>query len=279
MDGVRAFGERHDEDVRARSVVLASTLVVSAWLSACAKGSGTEAGGTAAAELDGRTFLSTSATSGGKPYELVPGTRIRLTFEDGRISANAGCNQLSGAYSLDGSTLVVDNMASTQMACDPARHAQDEWLSALLVAGPTVALTGDDLTLATATEQLRLQDRRVADPDRPLVGTAWRVESIITPDAVTSVAGGEKAAFTFAVDGRVSGNTGCNQFSGPYQKTADTITFGAIAMTKMACTGGADTVERAVVALFDGRPVTYKIEADQLTMTNPDGHGLQLRAG
>ena len=256
-------------------------LLTAGALSACAaqSGGGAAADGVTAADLNGRTFLSTSATSNGQPHELAAGTRIGLTFEDGRIGANAGCNQLGGAYSLDGATLVVDNLASTQMACDPAREAQDEWLTALLTGRPTVRLTGDDLTLATAKDELRLQDRRVAEPDRPLIGTQWKVESIITPDAVSSVAGAEKAAFIFGADGRVTGNTGCNQFSGPYAKTAETITFGAIAMTKMACAGGADEMERAVVALFDGRPVTYKIEADQLTLTNPDGHGLQLRAG
>jgi heat shock protein HslJ len=249
-------------------------------VAACGPGAGADgsSGGVSAADLDGRTFLSTSATSAGQPHELVPGTRIQLTFEDGRVSANAGCNQMSGAYTLDGATLVVDSLATTQMGCDPARHAQDEWLSGLLTGRPSIALTGDDLTIATATEELRLQDRRVADPNRPLIGTTWKVESIITPDAVSSVAGGEKAAFTFATHGGVNGNTGCNEFAGTFEQTSDTITFGQVAMTKMACTGGADTMERAVLALFDGRPVAYKIEADQLTMTNPDGHGLQLRA-
>jgi heat shock protein HslJ len=274
-------GERHDEGVRARPAIL--TLVIAVWglLSACGPrpGAGGTPTGTAAPNLDGRTFLSTSATSGGQAHELVPGTRVRLIFDDGRVSANAGCNQMSGAYTVDGATLVVDSLATTQMGCDPARHAQDEWLSGLLTARPTVALAGDDLSLTTSKDELRLQDRRVADPDRPLTGTEWRVESIITPDAVSSVAGGEAAAFTFAADGRVTGNTGCNQFSGTYEQTPEAITFRQVVMTKKACTDGADVMERAVTALFDGRPVAYQIEADRLTLTNPDGHGLQLRAG
>lgn len=266
--------------MRGRITVLVLPLALAGALSSCAAQSGGKStgDGVTAADLDGRTFVSSSATSGGQPHELVAGTRIRLTFDNGHVGANAGCNQLSGAYSLDGATLVVDNLASTQMACDTARQAQDEWLAGLLTARPTVALAGDDLTLTTPQDELRLKDRRIAEPDRPLIATQWKVESIITPGAVSSVAGAEKAAFTFGADGRVTGNTGCNQFSGPHTKTADTITFGAIAMTKMACTGGADEMERAVVALFDGRPITYKIEADQLTMTNPDGHGIQLRA-
>jgi heat shock protein HslJ len=236
------------------------------------------AGGGSDMELDGRTFLSVSATTNGQPHELVAGTQVRITFDDGRIGANAGCNQMSGGYEVDGATLVVDSLATTEMGCDPPRHAQDQWLAGLLTGRPTVTLAGDDLTLTTATDELRLRDRRVADPDRPLTGTEWRVESIVTRDAVSSVAGGEEATFTFSADGRVTGNTGCNQFSGPYEHTTDTITFGAVAMTKKACAGGADVMERAVVKLFDGRPVAYQIEADRLTLTNPDGDGLQLRA-
>jgi hypothetical protein len=50
-------------------------------------------------------------------------------------------------------------------------------------------------------------------------------------------------------------------------------------MTKKACLGGANTLEKAVTALFDGRPVPYTIDADVLTVTYPSGTGgLQLRA-
>ena len=48
-------------------------------------------------------------------------------------------------------------------------------------------------------------------------------------------------------------------------------------MTKKACLEGTAGTEHAVVALFDGRPVTYGIEADVLTLTGPDHAGLQLR--
>jgi heat shock protein HslJ len=60
---------------------------------------------------------------------------------------------------------------------------------------------------------------------------------------------------------------------------ADTITFSQVGMTKKACPGAVDTLEKAVTVLFDGRPVPYRIDANQLTLTYPDGTGgLHLRA-
>ncbi|MER3417918.1 MAG: hypothetical protein C4343_02130, partial [Chloroflexota bacterium] len=92
--------------------------------------------------LDGRTFISTQVTVDGRPRGLVPGTRILLDVRDGRIGASAGCNQLGGRYRLDGDVLVVTGAAVTEMGCDPARHAQDEWLFDLLGRGPVVRLNG-----------------------------------------------------------------------------------------------------------------------------------------
>jgi heat shock protein HslJ len=95
---------------------------------------------------------------------------------------------------------------------------------------------------------------------------------------VSSTPGGTEAHFTFAADGRVTGNTGCNQFNGAYAAAADTITFSQVAMTKMACPGPINALEMAVTVLFDGRPGAYRIEANQLTLTYADGTGgLQLR--
>ena len=46
------------------------------------------------ADLDGSTFESTSVEG----HDLVPGSTVRLTFEKGSLSANAGCNTMSSSY-------------------------------------------------------------------------------------------------------------------------------------------------------------------------------------
>jgi heat shock protein HslJ len=256
-------------------------LCLAVLVSGCAYGGpGAGAGNAQGPRLGGRTFLSTAVTENAAPRQLFEGSRIRLRFDQGRLNADAGCNQLSGAYTVDGSELVIGSLSMTEMGClPPERAEQDTWLADLLGSRPTITVSGDVLVLRAGSTEITLLDREVADADRALVGPRWQVESIITGDAVSSMPAAVEAHVTFTADGRVSGSTGCNQFSGAYQATANNITFGQIGMTKKACTGGVKTVEMAVTVLFDGRPVPYRIEADQLTMTYPDGTGgLQLRA-
>ncbi|MGE5828183.1 MAG: META domain-containing protein, partial [Micromonosporaceae bacterium] len=211
---------------------------------------------------------------------LVAGTRISIRFESGRLNANAGCNHLGGPYSVESGTLVVNDLAMTDMACMPAtRMDQDTWLAAVLTARPTIDLDGDTLMLASGPVELTMKDRRTVDPDRSLAGPRWRVESIIAGDAVSSTPQEAEAHLTFTSDGQVDGSTGCNEFHGSYQAAGGMITFSKVGMTKKACPGAVNVLERAVTALFDGRPAPYRIEADQLTVTYPTGNGgLQLRA-
>ena len=51
----------------------------------------------AAADLAGRTFVSTTVTG----FELIDGTEIRISFEEDHLSASAGCNTMGGAYRIE----------------------------------------------------------------------------------------------------------------------------------------------------------------------------------
>ncbi len=89
-------------------------------------------------ELSNRAFESTSVTG----YDLVEGTTIGLLFEAESISAKAGCNTLFGGYQFDENALMVDQIASTQMACDQALMDQDTWLGEFLMGLPKIAYSG-----------------------------------------------------------------------------------------------------------------------------------------
>jgi len=220
--------------------------------------------------LDGRTFLSTKTDGRG----LVAGSRVRLSFRDGTIGASAGCNSMGGAYAVDGGVLRAPQLATTEMACDPALMAQDQWLASLLD-GAAVTLDGDTLTLAKDGVTLTLVDREVADPDRPLIGTRWVVDGLVSGGTVSSVPAGLEAALTFS-DGQVAVEAGCNSGSGAATIADRTIAFGQIALTAMACPEPAMALEQAVVAALGPR-VGYSIEADVLTL-DAGGIGLTLRA-
>jgi heat shock protein HslJ len=199
---------------------------------------------------------------------------VRLSFRDGQISASGGCNSMGGPYAIEGDRLVERQLAMTEMACVTALMDQDAWLANLLD-GATIRLEGDTLTLAKPAAALTLVDREVADPDRPLTGTRWVVDGLVEGDAVSSVPAGVVAALTFSA-GRVDVESGCNRGGGAVSVTDATLTFGPIALTRMACEAGAMEVERLVSEVLSGG-VPYTIEAGTLTL-DAGAAGLTLRA-
>ena len=229
--------------------------------------------GTPPAGLAGREFLSTEV----RGHELVAGTRIRLTFDNANIGAQAGCNSLFGSYSLDGDALVVNQMGSTEMGCQPELMAQDSWLADFLASRPRLTLAGNELVLASDSVSIRLLDREVAQPDQPLVGITWGLTSIISGDSVSSVPFGITPSIMFAADGRVQVETGCNAGGGHYAVDGDQVHFGAIVMTDMACRGGAGEVDQAFRSVLSADSVSYSIDADSLTLQAGDA-GLQFSA-
>jgi heat shock protein HslJ len=223
--------------------------------------------------LDGRTFLSTEVTG----HELVEGSVIRLSFANGSLSANAGCNTIFGGYRLEGDVLVAEALGQTEMACEEALMDQDMWLAELLTGSPTLSLDGDELVVSSSdgVTVVTMLDREVADPDRPLEGTRWIVESTIANDAVSSVPARATASITIT-DGTVAVETGCNTGSGSVEIGEGTLTFGPIASTARACEDELMALEAAVLAALDGE-ATYQIEADVLTIRASEA-GLVLRA-
>ena len=209
--------------------------------------------------LDGRAFLSTALEG----RALVAGSRVRLSFSGGRISGGAGCNILGGPYVVEDGILIARDLWMTEMACQEPLMAQDAWLAGLLD-GATLALAGDTLTLAKDGVRLTLVDREVADPDRPLLGTRWILDGLVSGDAVSSVPNGVVAALTFS-PGRVDVQAGCNSGGGPVGVTEATLTVGQVSLTKMLCGGAAMALERAVIDVLAGQ-IAYTIEADTLTL-------------
>lgn len=106
-----------------------------------------------AADLNGRTYTSTSV----RGHELVEGTRVKLAFEDGRMSVNGGCNTMGADYEVDHGTLRwTGEVMSTLMGCAADLQAQDEWLNRLFTDGVDAEIDGDVLTLTTSEVSLEL---------------------------------------------------------------------------------------------------------------------------
>jgi heat shock protein HslJ len=260
-----------------KTKILAPLLLFALALTGCGRAPVTQAGA-AGTEPGGRTFLSTSVTEEGQPRPLVAGTRIRLSFsDDHHVGAQAGCNSMGGAARFSGGRLLVDDLATTDMGCDPARHAQDDWLARFLTSRPAWSADGTTLILENASTRIVFEDREVADPNLPLRGTRWLVDTIIDGESASSVPAGAEASITFEDGDRFGGSTGCNGMGGTATIHGQTISFSDVITTKMACDPDRNRLERAVLSVLDG-DTTYRIEADRLSLNNPNGHGLGLRA-
>jgi len=217
-------------------------------------------------------------------YTIAPGSTISLTFAQGRVAAQAGCNNISGAYKVSGDTLSVSpQMVSTMMACDPALMAQDTWLTAFLSSSTTWTYADGTLTLTNGTDTMALTP--APSGAAALEGTGWKVVGLISnTSSANTVSALDPSAIAWLrfADGQVAVNASCNSGSGTAEITDSTIIFGPIAMTMRACIGPTEEVEQTVTTVLQGT-TTYTLSNDPagplLTIMSADGaSGLQLTA-
>lgn len=124
-------------------------LVTAMCVSACGSGAGDDhsADDHAPHSISELTGSWTSDSVDDPDVTLVPGSTIRLSFEDDSLSLVAGCNTHFGAASVDDGHLVVPMLASTEMGCEDQLQRQDQWLSSFLDASPAIELHDDELRL------------------------------------------------------------------------------------------------------------------------------------
>jgi putative lipoprotein len=108
--------------------------------------------------------------------------------------------------------------------------------------------------------------------NRPLEATYWKAVELAGKPVPAQEATRE-ANLVFQ-GGRVSGSDGCNRFTGTYQLKTDSITFGQMAGTQMACPGTGDIEQRVRAALKAASRVT--IVANRLQLF--DGTGTRVAA-
>lgn len=221
----------------------------------------------------GRTYVSTDVTVKSEPRRLVEGSRLRLTFDETNVRADAGCNSLGGAYRLDGERLVVSALGGTEIGCEPALMRQDKWLAGLLTAGPMVALEGDRLTLTDGDTVVTMVDVESAEPDRPLRGTRWMLESYAgsqPDDTVSSVPAGVTSTLEITRRPGPYIRYGCKDGEPHVEIFMDALRVRRLPMTAVACGSYDAEVERALTDVLSADPA-WRIDGDVLTLTSRAG--------
>lgn len=143
------------------------------------------------------------------------------------------------------------------------------------------SITSGDELMFTTTERhtfdpqangVELLVQRVASSDAtaatlPLAG-AWLAEDISGGGVIDFL----QTTLEITADGKVSGNGGCNRFSGSATIDGNKVTFGDLASTMMACTEAAmDQEHKFHAALADAR--TYRVDAEQRKLFLSDAAG------
>lgn len=266
-----------------RPMAATSALLLAILASGCAAeapasdpGAGSDQGGdqtAALGDLAGRTFYSTDVTQTGSHVVLANGTRISIQFADSSLSANAGCNTMGGDAAYTDHTLVVANgLSMTEMGCDQARMDQDTWLVDILTKTPGLTLDDDNLTLTSGDTVMTFLDKEIAEPDLPLAGTSWILDSIGGgggEGTVSSVPSEVTSTLAITDNGRLFVDPGCNSGSAPVEVADGTMSIGPVTLTLKLCTGADGDVEHSVLAVLEGE-VDYLIDGSVLTLTNSD---------
>jgi heat shock protein HslJ len=134
-----------------------ATLVAAVAMAACGEG-GPSLVDSAPPDLNGTAWVMTSA-SGSPAITAIEGTEVLITFEDGQVGVQAGCNGMGGGYQQNDDVLEVEPMMSTMMACDQPLMDRDAALAALLTSGATVSGDADTLVITGGGTSVELAAR------------------------------------------------------------------------------------------------------------------------
>jgi heat shock protein HslJ len=106
-------------------------------------------------------------------------------------------------------------------------------------------------------------------PVPDLGGSRWTVVSI---DGSAPVRGEEPLSVEFGVDGRVSGNSGCNGYSGPYIRDEATLRIGELLSTRRACADeDRQRQETRLLAILEGETRLRREQDDRVSLRSDAG--------
>ncbi|EYB68728.1 hypothetical protein DEIPH_ctg017orf0065 [Deinococcus phoenicis] len=243
--------------------------------------------GTAGAQtpaLTGTTWTLTQLSDGGRL--VMPGRnaqRPTLRLDARTASGNTGCNVYRAGYAARGDILRFMTLAATRRACPDRMDGLEARFVNLMGQVNRYRLSGNTLTLfAGSRDRLVFTSGGAAAslPSRPPA----RPETNVNLDGTWTLTGGTALrpvpgsvpALTFA-GGRVSGTGGCNRLMGTVQAGGDTLTFGALATTRMACAPAVNAQEGTFLAFLARPALRASVQGQVLTLTGANGQTLVFR--
>lgn len=218
------------------------------------------------------TYLSVDETM----RKAIVATPVYAEFSEGSVLGFSGCNRYHATYLTDGESLTFDVPVVTEMYSDRSDIMDQESRYLVLlgaVAGYTVS--DDLLTLTNPSKEailiFRILDQNLAETKWELTGYHDGLNDLI------SVVTGSSVTAMFGEYGQMSGNAGCNSYSGSYTVTGKKISIGPLAMTEMYCMDpdGVMSQEGAYLVAVQAA-VSYRLWPDDLSLMDAGGRQMAV---
>ena len=210
---------------------------------------------------------------------ILPGTEITAGFQinddgvTGEVSGSGGCNGYNAAI---GENFNIGPIASTRKACaQPVMNQESSYFSWLQTAYG-FDRAGDQLLVSTANGVLTFNSTPILDQAHELQNITWYM---ISYEAFTAVPGSNPTAF-FAADGStLSGNTGCNDYTGAYKaEQENALAISGFTSTQAACASDALTKQEETYLRLMPAAVSYLVSGSQLQIVTVDGGTINFTA-
>jgi heat shock protein HslJ len=171
----------------------------------------------------------------------------------------------------------IGPLALTRMACpESAMEAENEFVAALeAVDHAAVEVDEDggddaDRLVLTGGDRVRLSFRSY-DADELLAGT-WTITGVAAGDSLGSMLAGTEPTITFAEDGEVTMETGCNTVGSSWELDGDGLTMGPPRTTLMACVEPPGVMEQeAALQLALESAARVEVAPRALTILDAEG--------
>ena len=214
-------------------------------------------------------WTTTQMNDGSSKTPSDPNQYLIEFLANGHVAVQADCNRVAGTYTVNGNRLAITLGPSTLAACPPGSLG-DEFVKQL-VNIRSYLFKGENLILEIKMDSGSM----IFAPSAPagLPGTSWGVISYNNGrEAVVSLLTGTDISLIFGTDGQVSGNAGCNTYSGGYQAGGKALKVGPLARTRMFCDTPAGVMEQEqqyLAALQNA--AAFEIAGDTLTIRDASG--------
>lgn len=195
---------------------------------------------------------------------------LEFNFDENQIYGSGGCNRYFGGFTLnEKNEFSAPQLGSTMMACFQ-NNAEPEFLQTLSSPNIVLSINENGMLQFNEGNKVLLQfekgeevknnaDVQAISVDN-LIGT-WTLKSFAGEDLTKLFA--EKApTMEFDSEGKVFGFAGCNTYRSNFTLADNTVTFGPVMSTKMACPSleGEGKFTEALAT-----PLQVKIDGETLT--------------